>query len=868
MDSHKFRPECSHELIGPTTVEIDIRAKEEDVRKYVGWEIAKALEPGSEDHYDRYNRGNLNTTYLGDNCRNDPHLERHITDTIAQNIRGVFLLAKLQMDSLKLMASHGEVLETLAALPTSIYSQYERMMNAINERSNYESNLAMTLLSWIVEGYRPLSFQELQYVLAVELDDTDLRRDKLRNERFFLEITNGLVMIDAGQERGQGNVHLVHVTALEYLKNTRQKWFPEAKTNMTRKILTYLLFHQLSMPCEEGTVVARLREHPFLAYAAPFWGQHVLDVLEEGHGSNIEGLVIRFVKDPQRLAASIQAARHLDEGNSGNYEVRQGANGLHICAWYGLDDLVDELLLHPEIVVDSLDSKYGQTALIYACKGGRAQTVDRLLTYGASVNHLSAQYSTPMLEAVRYGHADIVEKLVRKEELNINVTWRGKYNRTALMMAAQYGNKAMIGSLLKRSDIDINRRDLVGDTALSLAATTTNTEVINLLLERQEIEIDVVNDDGYSPIMVATRCGSMAVVNKLLQGGADSSIKDPQGSDIIKIAVDYGHLTILKSLVDQHIDFRGLDEYGRSLLHSASCLSIERDRSEFVQFLVNIGIDVNSQSFSGDTPLHDASRMGHLDAVQALLDLGAKRSIKNKYGRSPLSVAKLNGQLQAAKMLGHGTNEEDTNGHVDSNDEPLRIWSVVKQGRKDLVEGFIHEGGNIEEQDPENNNSALHYAISLHNDEIVEMLLDAKMSPDNSNNQAQTPLHFTAFYGNPRAARMLLQHHANMEALDRWNQTPLLLAQKRGFEDVAVALIEAGALMNSQVNARSLPTFLAAIEQGNTIVARKLIENGADVEAKTLDGKPAVQVARENGHEDLMSLLLKHMKGEIVANGE
>ena len=445
-----------------------------------------------------------------------------------------------------------------------------------------------------------------------------------------------------------------------------------------------------------------------------------------------------------------------------------------------------------------------------------------------------------MLEAVRYGHADIVEKLVRKEELNINATWRGKYNRTALMMAAQYGNKAMVGSLLKRSDIDVNRRDLVGDTALSLAATTTNTEVVKLLLERQEMEIDALNDDGYSALMVATRGGRMEVVNKLLQGGVDPPIKDPQGSDAIKIAVDYGHLTILKSLVDQHIDFRELDEFGRNLLHSASCISIERDRSEFVQFLVNIGIDVNSQSFSGDIPLHDASRMGHLDAVQALLDLGAKRSIKNDYGRRPLLIAKLNGQLQAAKMLGHGTNEEDKDGHADSNDEPLRIWSVLKQGRKDLVEGIIRKGGDVEERDPENSYSALHYAISLYNDEIVEILLDAKMSPDSSNNQEQTPLHFTAFYGNPRAARMLLQHHANMEALDRWNQTPLLLAQKRGFEAVAVALIEAGALMNSQVTARSSPTFLAAIEQGNTIVARKLIENGADVEAKSVDGKPAV----------------------------
>ena len=45
-------------------------------------------------------------------------------------------------------------------------------------------------------------------------------------------------------------------------------------------------------------------------------------------------------------------------------------------------------------------------------------------------------------------------------------------------------------------------------------------------------------------------------------------------------------------------------------------------------------------SSSGNTPLHRASQNGHLSTVQLLVGKGAKINLKNKSGKTPLSITK------------------------------------------------------------------------------------------------------------------------------------------------------------------------------------------------------------------------------------
>lgn len=52
------------------------------------------------------------------------------------------------------------------------------------------------------------------------------------------------------------------------------------------------------------------------------------------------------------------------------------------------------------------------------------------------------------------------------------------------------------------------------------------------------------------------------------------------------------------------------------------------------------GCDVNSQSYSGNTPLHNACGRGQVDTVRLLLKSGADSSLKNYHNDTPVTVAK------------------------------------------------------------------------------------------------------------------------------------------------------------------------------------------------------------------------------------
>ena len=55
--------------------------------------------------------------------------------------------------------------------------------------------------------------------------------------------------------------------------------------------------------------------------------------------------------------------------------------------------------------------------------------------------------------------------------------------------------------------------------------------------------------------------------------------------------------------------------------------------------LTDLKLDPNVQDYNGDTALHDASMFGHVKIVEALLEAGCDRSIKNKSGKTAAEVA-------------------------------------------------------------------------------------------------------------------------------------------------------------------------------------------------------------------------------------
>jgi ankyrin repeat protein len=75
----------------------------------------------------------------------------------------------------------------------------------------------------------------------------------------------------------------------------------------------------------------------------------------------------------------------------------------------------------------------------------------------------------------------------------------------------------------------------------------------------------------------------------------------------------------------------------RTPLHMAA----EQGHARMIEYLVTRGgAAVNSKDSKGRTPLHQAMYNGHRDAAEALLALGARTTVPNKAGKTPLEVAR------------------------------------------------------------------------------------------------------------------------------------------------------------------------------------------------------------------------------------
>lgn len=121
-----------------------------------------------------------------------------------------------------------------------------------------------------------------------------------------------------------------------------------------------------------------------------------------------------------------------------------------------------------------------------------------------------------------------------------------------------------------------------------------------------------------------------------------------------------------------------------------------------------------------------------------------------------------------------------------------------------------------------------------------------------------TALHFACFFGQPEAARLLLENGAQVDAVAA-NPTqvmPLHSAASARNLEAARLLLANGAPVNARQQGGWVPIHAAA-QNGDRPMIELLLKHGADPKLANDEGKTPAMVAREKGHEELANLLEK-----------
>lgn len=102
---------------------------------------------------------------------------------------------------------------------------------------------------------------------------------------------------------------------------------------------------------------------------------------------------------------------------------------------------------------------------------------------------------------------------------------------------------------------------------------------------------------------------------------------------------------------------------------------------------------------------------------------------------------------------------------------------------------------------------------------------------------------------------LLLERKPNVNSLDKDGSTALSIACKEGFQEIASALISAGAYLNSQDRNGDTP-LINAVKGGHRGIVEALLKRHVDIELQGKDKKTALYMAVEKGHVSIVKILL------------
>ncbi len=394
-----------------------------------------------------------------------------------------------------------------------------------------------------------------------------------------------------------------------------------------------------------------------------------------------------------------------------------------------------------------------------------------------------------------------------------NALSRRSTTSTLLHHAAEIGNATLVWMLLENAvfflepeiyESFLNSKSSNGDTALALAVRGRHREVVNMLTAANKEVSDIflrrmqigARPAPFEELAGHARVGYQASLSEETSGNLE------QRTNRLITSVMHGDIQSLELQIENHID-------------------------------------IEASTSDGKNALIVAASIGNLDCLRILLGAGANVNATSIKGWTALMITvKSKDQKTTEFLLSHGA---DVN-HL----SPDR-WTAL--------------------------------AVATYQSDIIIMqtLIISGADTETKSSHDWTPLMHAAYKGDRESVYLLMEAGADVHAASQRDETALLLAAAGGYREIVQVLLMAGCApepawasktdvpagrgdvegTGSDVRAMALgwTPLMLACQIGSVDIAKMLLDQGVSLETRSPYCKNALEIAKENGRDEIVKLL-------------
>lgn len=168
----------------------------------------------------------------------------------------------------------------------------------------------------------------------------------------------------------------------------------------------------------------------------------------------------------------------------------------------------------------------------------------------------------------------------------------------------------------------------------------SNIELIDALVSKGADLNAQTGIDGETALHIAARLGLADICDRLLNYGADFTLVDNYGRTVLHTATGSNQFKVVKLLIQKlgeklDIDAKTSDKIGDTALIN----SCRNNFNDLVKLFISFNASINATDNNGQSALHWCAKVNNCQAAILLLENGANINLQDENEKTPLSVA-------------------------------------------------------------------------------------------------------------------------------------------------------------------------------------------------------------------------------------